>query len=393
MACFLEEKEVTKKLYDEAPYGKLFSARVEQVKDEKGTKQVALSATMFFPEEGGQSPDWGTLAGYEVQDVQIKEGIIWHTLPAAAAIEEGQTVEGCIDFSHRYELMRHHSGEHLLSGLVHQRYGYQNVGFHLTEEVMTVDYDGVISEEELFELERAANEAIWKNIRIQCGYPEAERLKELEYRSKKEIDGPVRLVRIEGIDLCACCAPHVASTTEIGALMITGWENYKGGVRLTVSCGMRAIAMMQSQRAVVKESMRALSVKAEEIPEAIARLKEELQGEKGKKAALLTQLIEKKAAEMESAPVLVAFETEYDANAQRQLMNAMGEKAEKLAAVLVQTEEATYRYMMASNVLDMKMLQGTLKETFAAKGGGKSPMIQGTLVGKREDIEAFLKQV
>ncbi|MBE5906019.1 MAG: hypothetical protein E7277_04375 [Lachnospiraceae bacterium] len=387
------ENKMTKKLYDDMPYENRFEAKIVCIKEEKGKKLIELDQTLFFPEEGGQSPDTGTLAGIPVEDVQIKEGIIWHTLPVDADLKEGQCLQGEIDFAHRYDLMQHHSGEHLFSGLVYGKYGYNNVGFHLTEEIMTVDYSGPLTEEQLWELEKEANKIIWQNRPIICEYPNKEVLDKTDYRSKKEIDGAIRLVTVTGVDVCACCAPHVKTTGEVGVITITNWENYKGGIRITLCCGQRAVAYGQQNRSVIKEAMKTLSVKAEEVPEAIARLKEEIATLKTEKAELLSEVIAGKVKEVEAAPVLLAFEKGYDANAQRQLMNSLGEKAERLAAVLVETDTDTYRYMMASETIDVKALQGNLKEMFAAKGGGKPPMIQGTLVGKKEEIAAFLKEV
>lgn len=382
---------MTKKLYDEKPYESRFAAQVADVKKEKGKTYVTLNQTLFFPEEGGQSPDTGILAGFPVEDVQIKDGIIWHTLPEDAEVKEGQQVEGEIDFSHRYDLMQHHSGEHLFSGLVYGKYGYNNVGFHLTEEIMTVDYSGPLSEKQLLELEKEANQAIWKNLPIICEYPSKEVLEQTDYRSKKEIDGAIRLVTVKDVDICACCAPHVRSTGEVGMLTITGWENYKGGIRITLCCGKRSVAAMQENRRVVKDSMKSLSTKAEDVTAAIDRLKEEIASLKMEKGAILEEMITMKASLLEAKPVIVEFVEGYDQNAQRQYMNALSEKAEKLAAVLVKTGENTYRYMMASTILDVKALQGELKDKFEAKGGGKPPMIQGTLVGVPEKIAAFLE--
>lgn len=383
---------MTKKLYDEKPYESRFAAQVADVKKEKGKTYVTLNQTLFFPEEGGQSPDTGILAGFPVEDVQIKDGIIWHTLPEDAEVKEGQQVEGEIDFSHRYDLMQHHSGEHLFSGLVYGKYGYNNVGFHLTEEIMTVDYSGPLSEKQLLELEKEANQAIWKNLPIICEYPSKEVLEQTEYRSKKEIDGAIRLVTVKDVDICACCAPHVRSTGEVGMLTITGWENYKGGIRITLCCGKRAVAAMQENRRVVKDSMKSLSTKAEDVTAAIDRLKEEIASLKIEKGAILEEMITMKASLLEAKPVIVEFVEGYDQNAQRQYMNALSEKAEKLAAVLVKTGENTYRYMMASTILDVKALQEELKDKFEAKGGGKPPMIQGTLIGAPEEIRAYLEE-
>ena len=214
--------ETTKKLYDLDAYGTEFEAKVltcEEVKKKDTTGYaVTLDQTLFFPEEGGQSPDQGTINGISVLDVQIKKDVIIHTL--AAPVEVGSTVKGKIDWKHRFYNMQQHSGEHIFSGLVHSRFGYENVGFHLSDQTVTMDFNGVLSEADVAEVEYAVNEAIIKNIPIEVTFPTKEELETLDYRSKIEIEGQVRIVKIPGYDVCACCAPHVKRTGEIGMLKV-----------------------------------------------------------------------------------------------------------------------------------------------------------------------------
>ena len=223
---------MTRKLYDEDARLLEFSGTVLSCEYDEKKKGylVILDQTAFFPEEGGQTPDKGSIDGKEVLDVQIKDDVITHYL--AEPMEAGSMVKGTIDWQHRFFNMQQHSGEHLFSGLAYRKYGLKNVGFHLSNQIVTMDFDKALSEAQLKEMEWEINEAIVANVEIKTGYPTKEALESMDYRSKIEIDGAVRIVEILGYDVCACCAPHVARTGEIGGFKIQTVQNYKGGVRI-----------------------------------------------------------------------------------------------------------------------------------------------------------------
>ena len=233
---------MTEKLYDQDAYAVEFDAKVLSCeayhdKDESGY-HVVLDRTLFFPEEGGQSPDKGTINGIEVTDVQIKKDVVTHSLKEPLAVDEN--VHGKIDWTHRFNNMQQHSGEHIFSGIVHSRFGYDNVGFHLSDNIVTMDFNGVLTADEVKEIETAVNDVIVKNLPVEITYPAKEELAALDYRSKIEIEGQVRIVTIPGVDVCACCAPHVKRTGEIGTLNVQSLSNYKGGVRISILSGFRA---------------------------------------------------------------------------------------------------------------------------------------------------------
>ena len=229
----------TEKLFYEDSHLKEFTAKVISCKPYKEQYKVVLDRTAFFPEGGGQYADTGMLDDVRVLDVHEKEGIIYHT--TEKALEAGKTVTGKINWEERFEKMQQHTGEHIVSGLVHERFGYNNVGFHLGSDYCTMDFDGTLTKEQLREIELAANQAVWKNIDIVVTYPSKEELANMDYRSKIEIEGQVRIVTVPGYDVCACCAPHVKKTGEIGMLKLVNMVNYKGGERITMLCGVRAL--------------------------------------------------------------------------------------------------------------------------------------------------------
>lgn len=382
---------MTKKLYNSQPYEKQFHGVVTQVREKEGVWEVALDQTLFFPEEGGQVCDMGTLNGEEVADVQIEQDVLWHRMKGECALKPGQEVTGTIDFARRYDLMQQHTGEHILSGTIYRNFGYANVGFHCSTDIVTVDVGGPLTEEEILRMEKEANEAVQRNAAIVVSYPTTEEQKELTYRSKKEIEGELRIVTIEGIDCCACCAPHVQRTGEVGSIQIVNWENYKGGVRLEIKCGMRAIKDACGKRAVLKQLNKQLSSKTEELPSAVERLLNENLQLKGELARLQEQLLDVKANEIPQQERIILVEEGLEGANHRKFVNLLMTKASLLTAVLVPIGENGFRYIIASDQLDLKALQEQLKLQFEAKGGGKAPMIQGTLYGEQEEILKFLR--
>ena len=242
---------MTEKLFYKDSHLAEFTATVQSCEQEEKYYKVVLDRTAFFSEGGGQSADTGILDGVKVFDVQEKDGILYHMTEKPLKI--GNTIEGKIDWDERFSKMQQHSGEHIVSGLIHQKYGYNNVGFHLGQDAVTMDFDGVITKEQLKEIEFLANEGVAKNLDILVDYPTEEELDKITYRSKIEIEGQIRIVTIEGYDVCACCAPHVKKTGEIGLIKLTNVQNYKGGVRITMLCGFRALADYNEKETSVRK--------------------------------------------------------------------------------------------------------------------------------------------
>ena len=197
--------------------------------------------------------------------------MITHSLKEPLAV--GETVHGIIDWTHRFNNMQQHSGEHIFSGIVHSRFGYDNVGFHLSDNIVTMDFNGVLTTDEVREVETAVNEVIVKNLPVEITYPSKEELKTLDYRSKIEIEGQVRIVTIPGVDVCACCAPHVKKTGEIGMLNVQSLSNYKGGVRISILSGFRALEEERKKSQVISSISGTLSANQELLPELVEKLK------------------------------------------------------------------------------------------------------------------------
>ena len=420
----------TIKLFDNDAYAADFSAAVLSVektetkekkdrKDKKGKEEtdlwdVILDRTLFFPEEGGQTPDAGTLEGYPVVDVQLDGNVIRHRVKAGrtedgkAPFVPGQTVRGIIDFAHRFSNMQNHSGEHILSGLVHNRFGYDNVGFHLSDNTVTLDFNGPLTDEDILWLEQAANRVVWDNKKI-CGwYPDTEELQSIEYRSKKEIDGPLRLVEIPGVDMCACCAPHVRRTGEIGLVKIIRTLRERGGIRLTILCGSRALAYLQQLQKAAEDVSHLTNMPREEIAAGVSRILDDNERLRQREAALESTVTEALAAAVPAEQENVFIFTEGTAGgstgsagsaagignlAQRRLVNALCEAHHGYCGVFAGNDGSGYRYIIgATGSGDARALNACLHKYCRARGGGKPAMVQGSVKAAEEEIRAAIEK-
>lgn len=391
---------MTEQLYYQDSYIKDFEAVVLSCIPNGNHFEAVLDRTAFFPEGGGQCADTGVLhiENREIQvfDVQERNGEIIHFIDKE--ILPGQTVIGELDFQERFSKMQQHTGEHIISGIVHRRFGYENVGFHLGKEEVTMDYDGPLTPEELRSIEYEANQVVAENREIRAYFPGTEELEKIPYRSKKELQGKIRIVEIQDCDICACCAPHVKTTGNVGLIKITNAIRYKGGMRLWITCGMRALEDYNQKEASVVQISNMLSAKQQEVTEAVKRLTEEIQQLKEKAAKMQEKLVmgylesEKEALKENPNVNLLLFEKELDAVAMRNFVNAGMELTKGVCGVFIGDEKQGFRYVLGSSG-DIREIGKKLNEAFQGKGGGKPPMIQGSLVGEEEKIREFLEKV
>ena len=384
----------TVKLYDRDAYQTEFEAvvlsceelvRMQKDGEEETCYAVVLDQTLFFPEEGGQTPDKGMLGDAEVVDVQIKNDVITHY--TTKWLQPSGSVAGIIDWKHRFFNMQQHSGEHLFSGLAHRKYGLRNVGFHLSNQIVTMDFDKPLSEELLKEMEWEINEAIVANVEIKTGYPSKEELADLEYRSKIEIDGDIRIVEIPGYDICACCAPHVHRTGEIGMFKIQSVQNYKGGMRISFLCGFRALEEYRRKSEIITEVSGLLTTNQENVAEHVSKLKTQVQSLKTQLANAKQSLMESKLAEIPSNKKdVILFEQDLDTPVMRNVVNKLMENHEGVCGIFVGTDEDGYNFIIGSKTVDCREVANLLREKFNSRGGGKPQMIQGSLVASAEAI-------
>lgn len=377
---------MTRKLYYEDAYLARFTATVLACREEKGSYSVILDATAFFPEGGGQAWDTGVLDGISVTEVHLVGDEILHL--CSAPLPVGKTVEGQIDWPQRFARMQAHTGEHILSGTVHTLTGYDNVGFHMGADCLTVDFSGKLTEEELAAIQRRGNRAVWENRKVRAWFPEEEARSSLPYRSKKDIDGDLRLVEIEGIDLCACCAPHVKLTGEVGPIVILGKESFHGGTRLSVLCGEAAMEHLLTVQEENKGISALLSVKSHETRSAVARMAEELGATKFRLGQMEKALYAALAEGARGQKSALLFRKNGDAG---KLACALSETVQGPCGVFVQSS-AGYRFALCRKEGDITPLYQRLQEVLGGKGGGSSSLVQGSLMAKQDEIEAFWKE-
>ncbi len=379
----------TVKLFYEDTNIREFDAAVLACEPVKDGYQAVLDRTAFFPEGGGQYGDVGWIDGIPVTDTREKEGKIFHYIKEP--LDVGRKVRGKLDWNIRFERMQQHSAEHIISGIIHSRFGYENVGFHLGADYCTMDFNGPITKEQLREIEVEANKAVFADIPVHVRYPDKDTLAQMEYRSKIEIEGQVRIVEIPGIDVCACCAPHVCSTGQIGLIKLVDMANYKGGERINMLSGIRALTDYHKKQERARAIGNILCEQEEKLVDAVEHLRQESIRQKGEIIALRRRIMKKRAEETDvSAEVVKVFDEELSGEEAREYMNLLLERGAKVCAVFAGKEETGYRYVIGSKAEDVRPLNQRLKEKFGARGGGKPEMVQGSLTGARNQIKALL---
>ena len=376
---------MTGRLFDTDSHLREFTATVLSCRETKNGYAVILDRTAFFPESGGQGCDLGTIADAAVLDVQEADGEIVHYTDRA--VPPGQAA--CeIDFARRFRHMQNHSGEHIIAGLIHRLHGFENIGFHLGEEV-TADFNGMLSRTQLDEIEFLANKAVFENVPFFCRYPSEDELSALSYRSKEGISGAVRLVKIEGYDLCACCAPHVKFSGEIGLIKITDCYKNKGGIRLVLRCGADALADYREKQENTRQISALLAVKQNETFAGVQTLSETLKNTKYEISQLKKRLIEAKSAAFAPGRAVTAlFEEGLDGKELQLFADLLHKKHGGIRAVF-SDQDGAFSFAVCGEEAELAPFFAALKARFTVRGGGRGGILQGTISAAEEEILAF----
>lgn len=388
----------TKRLYYEDVYIKEFSAKVVECRKEEKGFQVILDQSAFYPEGGGQPSDLGILGDTAVTDVQEKNGELIHYVKSE--LEPGTEVIGKIDWQRRFDLMQQHSGEHIVSGLVHEAYGYNNVGFHMSSDVITIDFSGVLDEKQLAEIEEKTNRNIWEDNPVEIFYPDKEELAALPYRSKKELTGEVRLVEFPGGDLCACCGLHVESTGEIGLVKLLSVKHFREGVRIEMAAGKRALGLLHQHLEANSRVASMLSVKPDGTPAAVQRLQDEIYSLKGQILALRQQQFAMRARQCEGKGNVLLLEHALDAADIRKEADAVLDVCGGICVVIAledsqkdpEKKNTGGKYAAGQRNGDVRALVKEMNETLSGRGGGKPFFAQGSLQADRAVIKSFFEE-
>lgn len=380
----------TKRLYYEDVYRKEFEASVLECRKVKKGYHILLDRSAFYPEGGGQPSDTGFLGNARVTEVHEKEGELLHY--TEDPLEEGARVTGRIDWERRFDLMQQHSGEHMVSGLVHEAFGYDNVGFHMGGDVITIDFNGPLDEGQMAVIEERANRKIWENVPVEILYPSPEELAALSYRSKKELTGQVRIVRFPGTDVCACCGTHVTRTGEIGVIKLLSVVKFREGVRMEMICGKRVLNYIN----IINEQNHQISVKLSARPDqtarAVDRLWEENYRLKGTVMSLEEENFAAEAEKWAGAPEALIFKEGLEADSVRKLADAVLGKCAGRCAVFSRNPDGTYKYAVGEKGGDLRQFTKELNAALKGRGGGKPFFVQGSLQGTEAEIRSFMER-
>ena len=381
---------MTRRLYYEDCHLTRFEARVNSCEPVKNGFEITLDATAFYPEGGGQACDLGQLSGAAVLDVQERDEEVIHLCDRA--LEVGSTVEGVIDYERRFDLMQQHTGEHIVSGIIHRRYGYHNVGFHIGDHMIQIDFDGMIPAEDLPAIEREANGALWQNIPVKCWYPTQEELPDVFYRTKRALPWPVRIVQVPGFDSCACCGIHVAHTGEVGLVKLFTVAGLRGGCRIEMACGGRALMLLNMAFEQNRQVSQAFSAKWPETGAAAQKMNEALAGEKYRASCLQKRIFEAIASNYVNHKNAVHFEDGLESAEVRQLADTIAQGCDGMAAVFSGADSDGYAFALISRKDDLRAFGKAMTGALNGRGGGKPNFQQGRVNATRAQIEAFFEK-
>lgn len=380
---------MTEKLYDIDSHLFAFDCTVVSCEKEGDRYAVRTDRTAFFPEEGGQYGDRGMLGDAAVLDTVLRSGDIIHLTDRPLAA--GETVCGKIGVADRMRKMQNHSGEHIISGLFHRLYGLNNVGFHLGRDDVTVDLDGELTRADLDRVEELANQAVYENIEILAEYPSPDKLAKLDYRSKLDLTENVRIVTIPGYDVCACCAPHVTRTGEIGIIKLLDFARYKGGIRIHMLCGVDALRDYREKYRNVAAISAALKVKQFETAEGVQRILDEKAELTRKLTAMELSYARAKSETIPAADGNVILFDDMDSSAMREFINLSVPKCGGIVGIFSGDDGLGYRFILGSRTVDLKAKVKEMTAALDGRGGGSPAMIQGSVHADRETITKYFE--
>ena len=380
----------TEKLYYADPFLKTFTATVLDCQPGKNGFVVTLDRTAFYPEGGGQPADQGTLDGAAVTDVHEKNGVVLHNVDSA--VEIGKTVTGVIDWARRFDHMQQHSGEHICSGLICGRYHCDNVGFHMGTDMVTIDFNADIPWEELLEIEAQANQYIYEDHPIDIQFHRGAELDAIDYRSKKPLEGDVRIVAFPGADCCACCGTHVLRSGQVGLVKFLSVQKFREGVRIELLCGKRALDYLSRTWEQAKTIGQRLSVKPVDAAAAVERLEHELSAAKLRCAQLEESVFAAIAQEQAGKGDVLLFQPPMNPDSVRKLADAAAKTCGGLAAVFA-GEGIHYAYALGrADGQDISAQVKAMNAALHGRGGGRNGFAQGSVEAERSAIEAFFKE-
>ena len=380
---------MTEKYYEQDAFLTKFEGTVLSCVQGKKGFDVVLDRTAFYPEGGGQPWDTGTLGDAKVLEVHSREGEIVHTCDRP--LEAGSAVTGEIDWDRRFDLMQQHSGEHIVSGLAHTLWGCENVGFHMGAEVVTIDLSLPLDQEQLARLEAEANRYIYLDVPVEITYPSPEELEHIQYRSKKELTGQVRIVEFPGADCCACCGTHVRSAGQVGLVKLLSAQKFREGVRIELVCGGRALRYLSRALEQNAQVSHLLSAKVFETGAAVERLLAENETLKSRLASLEESRFAALAREYAGAGDVLLFEDGLSSDSLRRLCDAVLHACGGRCACFSGDDGSGYKYAVGQAGGNLRNFVKELNQALSGRGGGKPDFVQGSVRAPRSEIQSFFQ--
>ena len=360
-----------------------FTAVAVEITDDG--RRVVLDRTAFYPTSGGQPHDVGSLGGIAVVDVIDEDDRIAHCLAEPIGVPVGSMVVGQIDTARRFDHMQQHTGQHLLSAMFADEFGWPTVSVHFGDDTNTVDVAcDDFDPSALAAMERRANALIVQNRRVTVSFEDAAEATGL--RKPSDRDGELRIVTIEGIDRSACGGTHVDFTGEIGTLLLRRAEKTKGNTRIEFACGHRAVSRARLDTELLTKAARALSASPQDLPALVEQQLQRLtEGERERKR-LAAELARYQATAMWTACipdsdgvrriVVSATGAVKDSEPLAQQLAALG-----FCAVVVTSESGVGVLMTtaADTGIDAGQKLRTALQAVGGRGGGSPRLAQGAV--------------
>ena len=378
---------VTEKLYYEDAYLREFDAEVISCSGgENGTFAVVLDRTAFYPEGGGQPGDRGLIGGITVLDTVEKDGEILHL--CSSALKPCARVHCKIDWERRLDHMQQHTGEHIISGMICSELHCSNVGFHMGEDTVTIDYDAYADMDRILEIEAKANRYLLEDHPAEIFFPGKDELSELSYRSKKELEGEVRIVSFPGADMCACCGTHLSSSAQVGLIKVLSHKKFHDGIRLEIVCGQRAVDHLMTCWRQNSAVGRELSSPYDSTHSALLRFMEQTDELKKKIAALEEENFSLTASRYADAGDTYIIRDAMETDSLRRLCEAVHSVCGGICAVFSGSGNS-YRYALRAPDDRLSELCRSINSSLNGRGGGRDGLAQGSVSADEEAIRNY----
>ena len=383
---------MTDKLYLKDSYLLSVETHISEIIDEGNCLSVVFTVSPFFPGGGGQPSDSGLINEIPVIEAYEQENVIYHRLKDKNfPYSVGDIVLLSVDEKIRFERMRAHTGEHIVSGIAHNLYGAENVGFHMDENgLMTVDFDKYFDKSVLAKIEIEANKCVMADAEIKASIYSSIDIEGIEFRSKLEFKDDVRIVEINGIDRCACCAPHLKTTGEVGSVKILSSASHRGGVRITLVCGLNSYLEFQRRYRQVLDISALLCSKYDECVSCVAELIENNKKLKNEKEQIRNEFLLFIASKIQKSDIIVEFFDQMNIDDLRRINNYLTEKCGIISLLFSGSDEQGYCYCIYSDKLQLAEFFRDFKAALNGTGGGKGAILQGRVKATKNEIYRFI---